>query len=113
MAGKKAKKNKVVGGKVVKNVAPIVDKTTLGDIIKDADQAVVVTSTKGRIEITGIKNINYTYEAKGLLVGAMDIYNIRPIITGLNSNTRALLSHITNLSNKIDKVLPIEELKVK
>lgn len=80
------------------------NKTTLGDIIKNADQAVLVISNKGTIQVTGIKNINYAYEAKGLLVGAMDNYNCRPVINGLNNNTKALLSHLVNISNKVNQL---------
>jgi len=82
--------------------------TTLGDIIKDADQAVVVSVTKGNIVVTAIKSVNYSYEAKALLMGAMDNYNVKPIINGLNSNTRAVMSHIMNLNNKLTKLVPDE-----
>lgn len=85
------------------------DKTTLGDIIKNADQAVVVTVTKGTINVTGLKNINYAHEASGLLVGAIDNYSRRPIITNLNNNTRALLSHLVTISNKINQFVGPEK----
>lgn len=94
----KGKDNKAKGKPVVPNPEKT---TTLGDIIKDSEQAVVVTVAKGKIEVTGLKNINYAYEAKGLLIGAMDTYNSRPIINILNNNTRALLSHLVNINNKI------------
>ena len=87
--------------------------TTLGDIIKNSDQAIVVTSTKGNVEVTGIKSINYAYEAKGLLVGAMDTYNSKPIITGMNNNTRALLAHLVNINNKVTKYIGPEDKKDK
>lgn len=78
--------------------------TTLSDIIRDADEAIVITSIKGNIEVTGIKNINYAYEAKGLLIGAIDTYNSRPIINGLNNNTRAIISHLININTKVTEL---------
>lgn len=99
-----AKKKKVIKKETPKKKTEE-SKTTLGDIIKNADQAVVITSTKGSIEVTAIKAINYAYEAKGLIVGAMDSYNSRPIMNGMNNNSRAILSHIMNLNNKINELL--------
>ena len=82
--------------------------TTLGDIIKDSEQAVIVSVSKGKVEVTAIKAINYAYQAKALLREAIDNYNVKPIINGLNTNTRVLLAHITNLNNKITKIVPDE-----
>jgi len=87
------------------------DKTTLADIINNADQAVIITTSKGNVEVTGIKDINYAYQVKGLLIGAMDVYNSRPVINGMNNNARALLAHLSNINAKIDKIIaeiPVE-----
>lgn len=109
MAGKKAKKNKAVEGKVVKKAVATPptgeNQPTLGDIIKAADEVLIVTATKGQIDVKALKNINYAYAAKALLMGAIDNYNNKPIINGLNNSSRALLSHIMNLNTKVDKVI--------
>ena len=91
----------VKGNPKVKGKHNTPPETTLGDVIKDAESAIIITVTKGQIDVTAIKNINYAYEAKGLLVGAMDSYSNKPIINVLNNNARALLSHLVNISNKI------------
>lgn len=99
-------KNKVK--KAVKKAAKkklVKPETTLADIINKADQAVLITTNKGNIEITGLKAINYSFEVKGLLVGALDTYNIRPIISGLNNNARAVISHLVNINGKVDRIV--------
>ena len=110
VAKKKEDKKKAVNNPKGKGKTPPnpEKQTTLGDIIKNAEQAIVVTVSKGNIEVTAIKAVNYSYEAKSLLMGAMDNYNVKPIINGLNSNTRTLMAHIMNLNNKITKLVPDE-----
>ena len=111
MAGKKKdNKKKVVNNPKGKGKTPQnpEKQTTWGDIIKNAEQAIVVTVSKGNIEVTAIMAVNYSFEAKALLMGAMDNYNVKPIINGLNSNTKTLMAHIMNLNNKIKKLVPDE-----
>lgn len=90
---KKTKKEK----KVAKVANPI------EDLIKNADSGIIVTARNGNIEVTGIKNINFAYEAKGLLVGAMDSYTIRPIANMLNSYTNNTLAQLTKAVKEANK----------
>ena len=111
VAKKKDDKKKAVNNPKGKGKTPPnpEKQTTLGDIIKNAEQAIVVTVSKGNIEVTAIKAVNYSYEAKSLLMGAMDNYHDKPIIHGLNSNTRVLMAQITNFNNKITNLV-LDEL---
>lgn len=52
-------------------------------IIKRADSVVIVSETRGHIEIKSIKNVNYMWQVKGLLVGALDQYLVHPISSTL------------------------------
>lgn len=99
-----AKKKKIIKKETPKNKTEKKE-TTLGDIIKNVDQAVVITTTNGNINVIAIKSINYVYEAKGLIMGAIDTYNNRPIINGINNQSKIILSHIMNLNNKIKEAL--------
>jgi len=83
--------------------------TKLSELIKNSDQAILITAKQGNIEVSGIKNINFSYEAKGLIIGALDRYSIRPIINSVNSYTDTMLSHIKKLGDDIKKSLGIEE----
>ncbi|HSG32539.1 MAG TPA: hypothetical protein VLB82_13465 [Thermodesulfobacteriota bacterium] len=47
-------------------------------LIEMSDDALLVTSKHGNIEVTAVKGLNYAYQAKGLLNGALDMYLIRP-----------------------------------
>lgn len=78
---KKGKKAKISKNPPTPNSAQVdLDKT-----LKTSDLAIIVTATKGNIEVRGIKSINYAYEAKGLLVGALDSYKVIPIAKTLKN----------------------------
>jgi len=81
---------------------------SLNEIIKDVDQAVLITAKRGNIEVTGIKNTNYAHEAKGLIIGALDSYNIRPITSTINNYTKTVASLIKTLVDDLKKSLGVE-----
>jgi hypothetical protein len=69
-------------------------------LINESDECVIVTSTKGNIQVTGIKNINYSHQVKGLLVGAIDTYNLRPVLQAINTSARNSAAQIANFVNQ-------------
>jgi hypothetical protein len=80
-----------------KEVESAIDK-----LVSESEECVIVTSSKGNIQVTGIKNVTYSHQAKGLLMGAIDTYNIRPILQSINASARNVSSQISNLLNKKD-----------
>lgn len=70
---------------------------SLEDVINKADSALIITATKGNIEVLGIKNANFAYQAKGLMVGALDSYLVRPISSVLRdlNNANMRMHHST------------------
>ena len=108
-------------GKKEENVNPkkapkaIVKKESevLSEIIKKADEALLITATKGNIEVRALKNLTYAHEAKGLIAGALDTYLIRPISNTLNQSYQTTARNfgpvLSNLNKVLQKVQKIAE----
>ena len=90
----------------------------LSEVIKKADEALLITATKGNIEVRALKNLTFAHEAKGLIAGALDTYLIRPISNTLNQsyqttarNFGPVLSNINIVLQKVQKIA--EKLGIK
>lgn len=81
MAKKQTKKE----SKVAKKANPV------EATINACDAGILVTVKDGNVEVTGIKNIGFAYEAVGLMTSALNTYNIRPIINNQNRNAKIIL----------------------
>lgn len=91
-----------------KNTQEKRDETTLEKLINKAEKVIIITATNGNIEVTGLKDVNYSHEAKGLLHGAIDSYSTRPIISTITNLSKGL---IANLENILKAVTPVEASK--
>jgi TATA-box binding protein (TBP) (component of TFIID and TFIIIB) len=74
--------------------------TSLEQMVNAADQCIIVTATKGNVVVTGIKNVSYSHEAKGMLIGALDSYMVRPILQSLNTVNQNIAAQFANFINK-------------
>lgn len=79
MVAKKNTKTKSKKQKSVKSKKAKTAKSSINDLINEADSALVITAKNGMVQVLGIKNANYAYQAKGLMQGALDTYLVRPI----------------------------------
>ena len=91
MNAKKTKKEK----KVEKVANPI------EEMINNADSGIMITAKNGNVEVTGIKNVNFSYEAKGLLLGALDSYSLRPMLNALNNHAKNTANHINAMATSL------------
>ena len=55
------------------------------NLVSASDECILVYAMNGNVMITGIKNVTKVYRAKGLLISALDNYNIQPIIKSINA----------------------------
>lgn len=110
--GKKVKKVKKIKKDKIKN-APQQPKVSAAEELEKklgvADAAILVTATHGNIEVVGLKNTNYAYQAKGLLHGALDSYIVIPINRTLNNMNRNNIGSIQNAVNQIKKWLGVKD----
>ncbi len=88
------------------------DETTLQGLINKADSVILVTSTRGNIEVTGLKDVNYSHQAKGLLHGALDTYTTRPVINTVTNLSRGLITNLQNILDEIKKLNPNKEVSI-
>jgi len=111
--GKKVKKTKAVDGKIVKQEAKGASgQDKFNEILQKSDSAIIITATKGNIEVTGIKNVNYAYQAKGMIHGALDSYLLVPISSTLNSVNQINVKMHHNTINEVKKMLGIKDKPV-
>jgi len=97
-------KKPAIGKKVA--TPPKEEDTTLGALIKKAEKVIIVTATRGNIEVTGLKDVNYSHEAKGLLHGALDTYNTRPVINTITNLGKGLITNLQNIQNQVIELNP-------
>ena len=74
--------------------------------IAEADKAILVLTTKGRVEVLGLKDVNFSIDAKGMLQGALDLYSARDI-------TRAMAGEfqpVSPTSGSPDEILHLGDL---
>lgn len=84
MTKKKTKKET----KIAKAASPI------EETIKSCDAGILVVVKNGNVEVVGIKNTNFAYEAIGLMTSALNTYNIRPILNNTANNSKVLIDLI-------------------
>jgi hypothetical protein len=72
------------------------DVSSIEKLVSEADECLIVTSTKGQIDVTGVKGLTYAHQAKGLLSGAIDKYEANVILNTLNVIN-------TNVINKVEE----------
>ncbi len=111
--GKKQKSKKSKEKKNVNAPTPNAAQVELDEMLKTADSAVVITASKGVVDVRGIKNINYAYEAKGLLIGALDSYLVIPISKTLRTVNDANVRMYFNTIQEIKKAVGIVDEKPK
>jgi len=99
--------NKKEKGVVPKNKPKAVVKKheVLSEVIKESDEALLITSIKGKIEVRALKNLTYAHEAKGLIAGALDTYLIRPINKALNTSYQTTSRNFGPILNTLYAVL--------
>ena len=106
------KKEKVKKAKVSKNPpTPNAAQVQIDKALKTSDAAVIVTATKGNIEVRAIKNINYAYQVKGLLTGALDSYLVIPISKTLKSINDVNVQLHQHTVSQLKEALGIVEVK--
>jgi hypothetical protein len=69
--------------------------------IKEADKGILILSKKGHIEVMGVKNINYSVEAMGLLQGALNVYATRDITRLLGNQLQQILILMEQIKTQI------------
>lgn len=73
------------------------------ELIKNADEGIIITVKEGIVTVNAIKNINFSYQVKGLLIGALDSYTTRPTINAINSLATHVVTHFNNAVEVIKK----------
>lgn len=105
---KKATKNKAAVKKAKPPVNPKAQtafKEEFEAAIKDADSVLLITTTKGLVEVRPVKNVNYAYQVKGILQGALDSYMVIPISKALQRQAQIQTNNLTNMVNTIKNLL--------
>lgn len=75
-------------------------KNSIETLVNEADQCILISASRGNIRVTGIKNVNYSHEAKGLLAGAMDSYTLKPILQAINLGNQNTITQVSDLLSK-------------
>lgn len=88
---------------------PPSQKEDLDKVIKEADAVILLTSRKGNIELRSLKNVNYAYEAKGLLLGAIHSYLVKPISETLRNINQGHVNMHHNTIQEIKKLINAKE----